>query len=397
MANNFYGANALTGGAEGALDLIDGALLADGDCALVIEKTANIGYFYTLDASSGAAEASPTIISPNANPGTKRWLLVAVLGGTHWADFIQTLTAAGDLVIKNQAGSTIATFANALTLALANGVAIDEFSTDGTLAGNSDVAVPTEKAVKTYVDANASVPRSNQGSRFTWVDADTITIGAGSYYHVGTVTQQVYWDSAITFDFGSGGSNAGSTDLGATEWHYVYLDDSAIVTQGAALLDADCFLNSTTAPTWSEAKHGWYNGSDRCIFAVYTDGANAVEEFFHNGALVRFADQYTIASNVDIDTTFTDETVIAPGFCTRGLCSVRLFGNATAAYGVIRVNGATGTTGNFIGYTTSDDETGGEFQPLLDSSQIFEFKHSSGGNNKVYLFSTGWFLPNDMR
>ena len=33
-----------------------------------------------------------------------------------------------------------------------SGVAIDEFSTDGTLAGNSDTAVPTEKAVKTYVD-----------------------------------------------------------------------------------------------------------------------------------------------------------------------------------------------------------------------------------------------------
>jgi hypothetical protein len=30
---------------------------------------------------------------------------------------------------------------------------IDEFSIDGTLAGNSDTAVPTEKAVKTYVDA----------------------------------------------------------------------------------------------------------------------------------------------------------------------------------------------------------------------------------------------------
>ena len=32
------------------------------------------------------------------------------------------------------------------------GVAINEFSADGTLSGNSDTAVPTEKAVKTYVD-----------------------------------------------------------------------------------------------------------------------------------------------------------------------------------------------------------------------------------------------------
>lgn len=34
-------------------------------------------------------------------------------------------------------------------------VQINEFSTDGTMAGNSDLCVPTEKAVKTYVDAKA--------------------------------------------------------------------------------------------------------------------------------------------------------------------------------------------------------------------------------------------------
>jgi len=39
-------------------------------------------------------------------------------------------------------------------LGLKNGVIVDEFSSDGTLAGNSDTAVPTEKAVKTYVDIN---------------------------------------------------------------------------------------------------------------------------------------------------------------------------------------------------------------------------------------------------
>lgn len=37
------------------------------------------------------------------------------------------------------------------------GATINEFSTDGTLAGNSDTALPTEQAVKTYVDAHAGV------------------------------------------------------------------------------------------------------------------------------------------------------------------------------------------------------------------------------------------------
>jgi len=42
---------------------------------------------------------------------------------------------------------------NQFGITLQNGGPIDEFSIDGTLAGNSDAAVPTEKAVKTYVDA----------------------------------------------------------------------------------------------------------------------------------------------------------------------------------------------------------------------------------------------------
>ena len=39
-------------------------------------------------------------------------------------------------------------------LTLASGASVNEFSTDSSLAGNSDDAVPTEKAVKTYVDNN---------------------------------------------------------------------------------------------------------------------------------------------------------------------------------------------------------------------------------------------------
>ena len=42
------------------------------------------------------------------------------------------------------------------TIAMATGATIDEFSTDETLAGDSDTALPTEKAVKAYVDGAVS-------------------------------------------------------------------------------------------------------------------------------------------------------------------------------------------------------------------------------------------------
>ncbi len=79
MANNFYSATVLIGGGTGALDAINGTLLADGDAAMV--QTDGTVYFYHLDAASGAAESSPDIITPDSNAGTKRWIKQAVSGG----------------------------------------------------------------------------------------------------------------------------------------------------------------------------------------------------------------------------------------------------------------------------------------------------------------------------
>lgn len=73
MANNIYPAIVLIGGATGALDAVDGAGLADLDAAIV--QTDGRVYFYHLDATSGATERSPYVITPDTNAGTKRWIL----------------------------------------------------------------------------------------------------------------------------------------------------------------------------------------------------------------------------------------------------------------------------------------------------------------------------------
>jgi hypothetical protein len=81
MANQFFARIALTGGTTGALDAIDGSRLADGDMTFVM-SSGGILYPYRVNATSGAAEASPTTISPNTNAGDKRHILatLAALG-----------------------------------------------------------------------------------------------------------------------------------------------------------------------------------------------------------------------------------------------------------------------------------------------------------------------------
>lgn len=73
MAITVYKKTLLTGGTSVALDSIDGALLLDGDYAIV--TVSNIDYGYILDDDLGGAENSPLIIAPDVNPGNKRWVL----------------------------------------------------------------------------------------------------------------------------------------------------------------------------------------------------------------------------------------------------------------------------------------------------------------------------------
>jgi len=73
-----------------------------------------------------------------------------IYGGTDASDDINIYSTSnatkGDIALGGYA--TV----NTDGVTLASGASVNEFSTDGTMAGDSDDAVPTEKAVKTYVD-----------------------------------------------------------------------------------------------------------------------------------------------------------------------------------------------------------------------------------------------------
>lgn len=87
MPNNFRWATSLTGGGAGALDAIDGAILADGDPTIVV--TSAFIYHYRVNATSGAAESSPGVISPDNNAGDKRHILHSI--------YLNTPTITGDI------------------------------------------------------------------------------------------------------------------------------------------------------------------------------------------------------------------------------------------------------------------------------------------------------------
>jgi hypothetical protein len=71
-----YTRSGVTGGGSGALDGIDGDDLTGGETAIVIEGLDPARFsIYKLSAEKGGAEAAPYVITPDTNPGTKRWVL----------------------------------------------------------------------------------------------------------------------------------------------------------------------------------------------------------------------------------------------------------------------------------------------------------------------------------
>ncbi|AUC81197.1 hypothetical protein [Lacinutrix sp. Bg11-31] len=112
-------------------------------------------------------------------------------------------------------------------LALQTGTRINEFSTDGTLAGNSSNALPTEQAVKTYVDNSIASATSSQKTIIVPATAFTsnnslVNYGiGGGYAYKPSSNQSIFAPviipigstvSTVTFYFRDT-TNAGSVNL----------------------------------------------------------------------------------------------------------------------------------------------------------------------------------------
>ena len=102
------------------------------------------------------------------------------------------------------------------TLRLASGATVNEFSTDGTLAGDSDTAVPTEKAIKAYVDASPA--------------------GAVTLAGVQSLTNK-------NIDFAGA---TGRADTGLTIFSYGTMDVPKTITSTADIVPFQMYMQSTT-------------------------------------------------------------------------------------------------------------------------------------------------------
>ena len=259
-------------------------------------------------------------------------------------------------------------------------------------AGHFDgVNVETVLAeLATDVEALSAFRGLRRGFKLGYSSTTAVTISGGMWDHRGTTTRQVYTASQLSFTLGSGGSNAGSDNLTASALQYIYIDDSAVVSSGSDLLTATEFVNSTTAPTYSNAKCGWYNGLDRCIGAILTTATSVIVEFQVTSSgfmgytaatsIVAFSSSASPTSSTELDLG-----AIVPSFSTCAKLSLTTNTDAiTFFFG--------STTGhNWNDYVTSSGTTAYmSVTTALSATQKVDWYGS--GANTVALLLTGYYM-----
>lgn len=216
-------------------------------------------------------------------------------------------------------------------------VRIDEFSDDGTLAGNSDTVLPTEQAVKTYSDSLSAASRE-QDERVreyaaSYTDVEIISVSAGSDEKDQRLQEQLDALSVNKIQEGNSGvvvndsspgtitvSADGSTISQATTAGETFhipltLNDTFSLTKGSGWVVDNTFnpLNDFTEEdgsgyvTLTSTDVQWANSNNGTTTYVYWDGAanyfdgNYKFDFeFTITSTTNYGDQYLFALANDL-------------------------------------------------------------------------------------------------
>jgi hypothetical protein len=231
---------------------------------------------------------------------------------------------------------------------------------------------------------------------FSRSSSTRITMTPGFYVVAGTANRSVWWKENLIFVAGDAGTNPDSDPLGADEVHYLYIAYS-LITQNA--ITEDCMYNSLLAPTWSEAKGGWYLNNDRCIFSFNTNWLSDVEEFVHSGDYIMLPQGIVVDDYVVSDTNWrtVDCSAQMPGFARLGTFSGFLALTAHAAGQTIRVRTKDYATGLGCSVLTAWSTDGGDtahFNMIVNDSQEFEAKATTASTTHEVSFQLiGWHFP----
>lgn len=216
-----------------------------------------------------------------------------------------------------------------------------------------------------------------------------ITIEAGMWSLWTTSEALVYTNTQTVFTLGSGGSNGSSENLdaGAQELHYIYIDNSAVISSASALITASEYINHTEAPVYNRTRKGWMNTSnDRCIGAVLIDASNHILDFeVFGGHYYQYAtpiEEFASGASGAVYQA-VDVSSCVPKFSTRIRILVHAHGTTTFGFDT----SSTAATPEAHYVVSGHSQT---FDIPVSTSQVFYFKGTT--DQLVTIYVVGYYI-----
>lgn len=298
------------------------------------------------------------------------------------------------------------------SLALVIGATIDEFSIDGALAGNSDTALPTEQAVKTYVDSFGPGDVTAASN----ITDTAIVIGDGGAKGVKTTAILVDASDNVSaindLDMTGDLTTQGTVTLDNTSPPAVLFNRNlASVTFNATLGNIDCRTNDSDIGTavkvsgiFFKAEETFTSGNAATGIAFLTsdDGSGTVVEALRikgNGLVTPL-----LGMTVTGDATFNDDVFGSPVVFTMGHAATITL-NSGNVDDYLEVHGVTMTSakgivversGSVVGLTMMYDVTATtdpsgytvSIDVLINGSEVWTGALSEGVSTGIRFNST---------
>ena len=205
------------------------------------------------------------------------------------------------------------------SLTLASGATATELSIDGTMAGNSDAAIPTEKAVKTYVDSQVTA----QDLDFACDDSTVLSIDLDSeslQFSGGTGITTAGTANTVTIAIdGTVATLTGSQTLtnktltapvmtGNVAIDNIIINDSEISTSSNAVLTLNPGGSGTIALSANTAVTGTLTSSG--LLTVSSGGADITGTLITDD--VTTAGNHTVSGNITTQGTIYSDRISSP-------------------------------------------------------------------------------------
>lgn len=215
---------------------------------------------------------------------------------------------------------------------------------------------------------------------------------------------KVKWNSTSSFDCLPGNVEIGGTlyniastinkstsSLTASTWYYVYVNPPST---GISLAAANIEY-STTAPTQNTTLMGQYNGSKRCIGAIYSNSSSQIAEFLHSSVYYKFSDFVLVAAdNVTPSDTWTDVIMATPFANSISMFRLHCSYSNTATSFYMRRKGSSSNGIGMLYLSSGRADIHSEF--ATDSNKKVEIRWGASTTNNVYIYNTGFVLPDDI-